>query len=90
MIAFRNGASWPSQRTRAFPIGAGALAGVDAREPLPLSARKFSRFPVQEVVQFDHRTGAADLFVMAGAVDLADLQRESDVLVDIHVRVKRV
>ena len=45
---------------------------------------------MQEIIKFHHRGGAAHTFIMRRRVDLADLQRKADILVDIHVRVQAV
>ena len=57
---------------------------------LTLTARELGRLPVQELVKLDHGAGAHHLLVMGGGINAAHLQREADVLVDVHVGIERV
>ena len=60
------------------------------RHPLTLAARQRCRAPVQEIIQLDHRGGAAHTLVMRRRIDVPYFQRKADVLVDIHVRVQAI
>jgi hypothetical protein len=64
--------------------------GAGERHALALAARKLGRAAVEEVGQFHHRGRAHDALAVFGFGDAADLQREADVLVDVHVGVERV
>ncbi len=60
------------------------------RDPLALAAGELGRFALQELAQIERLRHFADLGIDRVFVLLAHTQGKGDVLVDIHVRVKRV
>ena len=64
--------------------------GAGQRHPLPLATGQGRRAAVQEFGQLDHFGGAAHALIMRCRIDLPDLQRKADILIDIHVRIEAI
>ena len=57
---------------------------------LALAARELARVAVEQVFQLQDASGVAHAFVDLGLAEPCNLQAEGDVVVDAHMRVKRI